>query len=310
MTIHLPSFRIRDERGRVVLRDGLVFCFFMRRSHGEIAAGVWRALQAYRRATPPDALAWYVKPDGKWDPLGDEGWASVREEILETPWPTGSEVRLQESHEEVGAYSVEYSGKWLDAPAWKDNGEAVSAVVFTLATDFLQKHGPGAVRALALEMVAELPLSFGYAGLGCISPGGLRSPAKKALHELCLLCPGLDVYNLRPTARSIGTRARGAYWLTFLGQPLLGQLGGTESLRECLPSGISLEPLEGERLCIRLGEWPLLGDAQSGDDMTPYRALAHVLEPYFYEERTSWLIDEALERRWMHRFKIKRGWGT
>jgi hypothetical protein len=303
VTIRLPSFRIRDERGRVVLQDGLVFCFFMRRSHGDVAAGVWRALQAYRRAAPPDALAWYVKPDGEWDPLEDEGWASVREEILETPWPTGSEVRLQDSHEEVGAYSVEYSGKWLDAPAWRDNGEAVSAVVFTLATDYLQKHGPGEVRALALDMAAELPLSFGYMSLGCISPGGLRGPAKKALPELCLLYPGLDVYNLRPTARSIGSRARGAYWLTFLGQPLLGQLGGTQSLRERLPSGIALAPLEGERLCICLGEWPLSGNAPSGDDMTPYQALAHVLEPYLYEERNPWLIDEAFERGWMHRFK-------
>ncbi|MDC0710562.1 DUF3396 domain-containing protein [Stigmatella sp. ncwal1] len=298
----LASFRIHDDRGRVVLRDGLIFCFFMRRSHGEIAAGVWRALQAYRRAIPSDALAWYVKPDGEWDPLEEEGWEFVREEILETPWPTGSEVRLQESPVEVCAYSMEYSGKWLDAPAWKGDGEAVSAVAFTLPTEYLQTHGPGQVRALALEMAAELPLSFGYVSLSFISPGGLRNPARKALQELCSRYPGLDVYNLRPTARSIGTRARGAYWHTFLGQPLLGQLGGMESLRERLSSSISLETLDGERLCLCLGEWPLLGDEQPDDETEPYRALARVLEPHLYEERHPWLIDEVFERRWLRRF--------
>ncbi|EAU67567.1 hypothetical protein STIAU_5906 [Stigmatella aurantiaca DW4/3-1] len=211
-------------------------------------------------------------------------------------------MRLQESPVEVRAYSMEYSGKWLDAPAWKGDEEAVSAVAFTLPTEYLQAYGPGHVRALALEMAAELPMSFGYVSLAAVSPGGLRSPARKALQELCPRYLGLDVYNLRPTARSIGTRARGAYWLTFLGQPLLEQLGSTESLRERLPSGISLETLEGDRLCLSRGEWPLLGDDKADDDMELYRALAHVLEPHFYEEKQSWLVDEAFERRWLRRF--------
>lgn len=37
MTVKLPSFNVQNDFGSVVLRDGLVLCFFMRRSHGEIA---------------------------------------------------------------------------------------------------------------------------------------------------------------------------------------------------------------------------------------------------------------------------------
>lgn len=302
MKMQPPSFLIRDSRGRVVLRDGLLFCFFMRRSHGDIAAGLWRALQTYRSAIPLRALTGYVMPDGEWAPLNEHGWESVRRDILETQWPTGCEASLQESDPEVGGYNFEYTGKWLDAPSWKENTEAVSAAAFTLPTEYLLEHGPGHVRALARELTVELPWSFGYASLACISPGGLRSLARQALQKLCPRYPGVDVYNLRPTARSIGTRARGAYWLTFLGQPLLAQLGGIESLCQRLPSTMTLEPLSGERLLVCLGEWPQAGDALGSEDMSPYRTLARVLEPHLYQERSPWLIDEAFERRWLRRF--------
>ncbi|MFP2923615.1 type VI immunity family protein [Pyxidicoccus sp. 3LG] len=267
-----------------------------------MAAGLWRALQTYRRAIPAQALACHAVPDGEWAPLDEVGWESVRKELLETPWPHGSEVRLQESHTEVGAHSFEYSGKWLDAPGWQGHEEAVSAAAFTLPTEFLLEHGPSQVRDLALALAAELPWSFGYVSPAFVSPGGLRSPAKQALQELCLRYPGLDAYNLRATARSIGTRARGAYWLTFLGQPLLTQLGGLESLRQRLPSSITLHPMDGERVLLRLGEWPRSGDATVQEDMSPYRALAQMLEPHLYQELTPWLIDEAFERRWLGRF--------
>jgi hypothetical protein len=59
--------------------------------------------------------------------------------------------------------------------------------------------------------------------------------------------PGLDLYRLGDTSRRIGARARGAYWLTFLGPPLLGQLGGRVALRELLPPAA---PRKRER-------WPL-----------------------------------------------------
>ncbi|PTL76756.1 hypothetical protein DAT35_48380 [Vitiosangium sp. GDMCC 1.1324] len=45
-------------------RDGLIICFFMRRSHGEVAPAVWRALQTFLRAIPPQALSWYVASKG------------------------------------------------------------------------------------------------------------------------------------------------------------------------------------------------------------------------------------------------------
>lgn len=99
------------------------------------------------------------------------------------PWPNGSEARLQESHTEVGAHGFEYSGKWLDAPAWRGHEEVVSAAAFTVPTEFLLEHGPDRVRDLALALAAELPWSFGYVTPALVSPGGLRSSARHAVHR-------------------------------------------------------------------------------------------------------------------------------
>ena len=62
----------------LVARDGVVLCFFMRRSHAEVAPAVWRALQTYLRAIPPQSLGWYGSDDGDTLPLDDKGWEHIR----------------------------------------------------------------------------------------------------------------------------------------------------------------------------------------------------------------------------------------
>jgi hypothetical protein len=83
---------------------------------------------------------------------------------------------------------------------------------------------------------------------------------------------------------------------------MIGQLGGPDALRERLPPAISLEPVDPERLLLTLGDWPLAGAEEAGDDMSLYRALARVLEPHLYQENISWLVDEDFERHWLRRF--------
>ena len=92
------------------------------------------------------------------------------------------------------------------------------------------EHGPTHMRALALEIARALPFSFGYASLAFVCPRGLWYAARQELLEPLSRYLGMDLYFLDNTSMDIGTRARGAYWLTFLGQPLLGELGGSENL--------------------------------------------------------------------------------
>ena len=57
----IPEIRRYAEHGALVLREGLSICFYMRRSHQQVAQAVRHALETYLRAVGPRALEWYVE---------------------------------------------------------------------------------------------------------------------------------------------------------------------------------------------------------------------------------------------------------
>jgi hypothetical protein len=300
---NIPVIRLRDRSGALVVRDGAVVCFFMRRPHAEIAPAVWRAVQTYRRAISPRDLKWYGSEEGDTLPLDDKGWEHIRWLLLERPWGDAWTIDLEEATGEAGGYSFEYRGWRLDAPAFSRDEDSSCGVTFSFPTEYLLEHGPAHLRALALELGRELPFSFGYASLAFVSPRGSWYAARRELLKPLSRYLGMDLYFLDDTSMSIGTRARGAYWLTFLGQPLLGALGGLEALRGRLPfPEVSFQPMEGERLLLTLSEWPEAIDTAKKVYVPQYRALARLLEPYLYEERGGWIsLDKDNLRRWLRR---------
>jgi hypothetical protein len=294
---------LRNAHGDLVVRDGIILCFFMRRSHGEVAASVWRALQAYHRAIPSRSLNWYVSPDGDMLPLDDKGWEHTRGKLLERPGAVEWLVSLSEDPGEAGGYHFEYDGRKLDDPLFSHDENATSGVSFSFPTEYLLEHGPAHLRALALELGRELPFSFGYASLAPVSHPGAWYAVLKDLIDLLHRYWGLDLHDLGEMSRNIGTGARGAAWLTFLGPPLLGQLGGIEGLKQQLAfPEVTLQPMEGERVLLTLGEWPDVLDTQKGAVPPRYRALARLLEPYLREERTDWpSLNSGFAHGWCRR---------
>jgi hypothetical protein len=303
MTVRYPVIRVRADDGQLEVHDGLLLCFFIRRRHSEIKSAVWRSLQIYLNAIPSGALGWYMDPEGETLPLDGGGWAHIHAKILDRPWAQACHVELLQLEQEVGDYNFEYSGYELDPLCFHDE-KAACAIAFSLPTEYLLEQGPEKVRALALELSRDLPFSFGYASLALVSPSGRWYAQRRQLLPLLSRYWGLDLYNLQRTSRCIGTGARGAYWLTFLGEPLLGQLGGTEVLRRQLDfPEVSFQPLEGERLLLTLGECPSPLDTQEELDFSAFRALARLLEPYFPEEKRglSSLLDNGDMGRWLRR---------
>jgi hypothetical protein len=165
------------------------------------------------------------------------------------------------------------------------------------------EHGPGQLRTLALEIARELPFSFGYASLAFVSPRGRWYAVRQEFLGPLGRYLGMDFYQLDRTSEVISTGARGAYWLTFLGQPLLGQLGGVEGLRHELSfPEVSFQPMEGERLLLTLGEWPDAIDTAQEPYVPHYRALARLLEPYFPEETMGWTtVAKQNMHHWLRR---------
>lgn len=108
---------------------------------------------------------------------------------------------------------------------------------------------------------------------------------------------------------SWATQVDGVHWLNFLGQPVLGELGGAAGLRTRLHSPTTtVQELEGERAVVTLGPRPEAGDLLLGQRLPEYRELARVLEPWLEPFDPDFLFctrhadDEAELRRWWRRF--------
>ncbi|HEX5744649.1 MAG TPA: type VI immunity family protein [Archangium sp.] len=300
MSKHYPRIRIDrsvGEKQLLCIRESVSITFYMKRSHQEVVQHVMRAMDAYRRAVGLQTLGWYADPySGDWDELDDKGWAYIRREMLEEP---ATYLWLQKSASENLGYEILYDGLLLEVY----QGAPASQVSFYLPTEYLEEHGPGRVKELALELAAVLPFNSGHAGLCFHFPDTILG-ATRPIRDLAFLHPGMDIPGARSSASAIGTRVDGVHWLNFLGPPVLGELGGAAGLRERLHSpDTTVQELDGEQVLVTLGKWPEAGDTEQGHTLPAYRELARVLEPWLYMNRC--ILDGFSEedmRRWQRRF--------
>ncbi|MBN9682182.1 MULTISPECIES: DUF3396 domain-containing protein [unclassified Corallococcus] len=297
-----PVIRLQGRGGWIAGRDGVVISFFFHEHPEAFAHAIWRALQIYLQAIPPGSLGWYPSEEGELDPLDAQGWERIRKYLLDPPWKGVWSIELMESPSEAGSYHFEYYARRLGDPIFKD---PISSVSFTFPTEYLLEHGASHLRALALELGRELPFNFGYASFAIVSPQGLFSSGDWTLIEALLArYPGLDAYNNSRLNAVIGTHALPPAWLTFLGQPLLTQLGGIDALRNALPfPEVSLLPMDGDRVLVTLDEWPDPIDTQAKAIPPQYRALARLMEPTLFQYDGEELLPFQHDtNRWLRRF--------
>ncbi|MFY0573308.1 type VI immunity family protein [Cystobacter fuscus] len=203
----------------------------------------------------------------------------------------------------MGGFHVEYYGRQRATFECPARSQAVSALSFWLPMEYLEEQGPSRVRDMAVAMARELPINSGYVSLSFNYLFRYREVVR-AVHENCFRYPGLDVHDLSDASMKLGTRVRGAYWLNFYGQPLLGQLGGAEHLRQQLDSPqVSVEELGEEKVLVALGAEPTTGEVKQQSELHPYRTLARVLEPFLHQQQPDW-FSFSLEqlRQWERRF--------
>lgn len=303
MSAHYPKIRkyrqIYGER-YLTIRDSVSICFYMRRSHEEVVDAVMRALDIYRRAVGEQTLAWYPDYEGDWQELDEQGWEFTRKRFRS---PYHATIELQAAPDHNTGYEFSYRGRKLDSDFYVRNPNATSAVACWLPTEFLEEHGPARVRELALELAEGLPFNSGYAGVSFHARMDVLGWSEP-IRDLCFRYPGLDIPDPSSVSNDIGTRVKGASWLTFLGPPVLGELGGAAGMRERLCSAeTSVQELSGGRAVVSLGEWPEAGDTEQGQTLPAYRELARVLAPWLHEHRHPWLNFTPEDmRRWEHRF--------
>ncbi|NMO23201.1 DUF3396 domain-containing protein [Pyxidicoccus fallax] len=302
MSEQVPRIRVRAENGELLIRDGLTLCFYMRRPHSEVVGPVMQALEQYRRAVGPRALSWYFDHDAEgFFELDDRGWENALRELHENRW---AHTLLRASPGGVGEYQFEYLGRGPDASSADDEPGMVCALSCWLPSEFLETHGPARVHEVALAVAAPLPFNSGYVSLSFNALTSMMG-VQRELRRWCFRYPGMDVTSDSLFSSELGTQVRGAYWLTFLGQPVLGAIGGAAGLRARLSSpDITVQDLGAERVAITLGPTPDAGDTEAGRDLPLHREMARVLEPWLFHQPPLFNPEFPPEdvRRWERRF--------
>jgi hypothetical protein len=302
MKEHFPRIRIDAGYGQLVAREGLRLTFFLRQTHAEVVDAVRQSLETYLREVGDSALGWYADQEGEFQKLNETGWAHIWAELRNRRWPI---IWLYDAPGGVLAYRFEYYGKDLvSGHPMRDTRNATCAMSFWLPTEFLEQHGPARVRELAIAVATPLPFCTGYAGLSFNGELDILGVEEEVAPH-CFRHPGIDIPDLEALGWDLGTRFRGPAWLTFLGQPLLSEVGGAEALRSRLHSpGTTVQEMEGDRVVITLGEWPEAGDTERGDNLPAYRELARVLEPWLFHTPRNAMpcVRPEDTRRWERRF--------
>ncbi len=180
MTGHYPRVRLSASHGAPMIREGITICFYMRRSHREIARAVKQSLDVYLSAVGPRTLAWYAGQDD-WQMLDATSWNQLRHNLREHDWPS---LELKDDPDGVHGFGVEYYGKWFEDPRGLEEPDMVSALGFWLPTEFLEARGPAAVRELALELAAPLPFCSGHAGLSFHAMHGYQETEEQLSESL------------------------------------------------------------------------------------------------------------------------------
>ncbi|MFP2929941.1 type VI immunity family protein, partial [Pyxidicoccus sp. 3LG] len=246
MSEPVPRVRVRAENGELLLRDGVTMCFYMRRPHPELVQPVMQALESYRRAIGPRALSWYFDHDVEdFRELDDRGWERVLGELRTNEW---AHTLLRDAPGGVGEYQFEYFGRLPDASFAEEEPGMVCALSCWLPTEFLERQGPARVREIALDVAAALPFNSGHVSLSLNALTSMMGVSTE-LRRWSFRYPGMDLPSDGMFSMELGPHVRGAYWLTFLGQPVLGALGGAAGLRARLLSpDISVQEMDGERV--------------------------------------------------------------
>ncbi|MGZ3460457.1 MAG: type VI immunity family protein [Archangium sp.] len=295
-----PKLRYYNKRGSLRASDALVMTFYMRHPNERIAPAVIRALELFRERIRPYQLAWNDTGEGQSEPLDDACWERTLKQALAPGPDTGAFIVMWDDPIRFAGFHVDYRGLDVVPLPYPFRKDDVSVLYLRLPTEFLVERGPEQVHALALELAAELPFNSGYVDFVLCSDTWDFGEALKLIRPRY---PGVHLAS-DSADLSMNTWVDGVHWMNFLGQPVLGQLGGMAGLREHLSlPGISLQELSGDRVLITLGERPEPGGVDAGQSLPLHRALARLLEPHLYHWKSPFFhFDPEDISHWERRF--------
>jgi len=126
----------------------------------------------------------------------------------------------------------------------------------------------------------------GSVGLGVLTEPGSETFGRPIHYPLLKRFPAAeydDMGGFFSESRQGGYESpRSSNWLTILGDPNIARLGGAEAIRAELDPGMTLVDYQGGKI-IRAGDYPALGDGETGEVPPAYRTAARIIKPIRFE---------------------------
>ena len=300
--------RIHPESGRVFLRNCVIAAFFVARPLHEVSNSIATALDQYVAMIPPDTLKWVVPSATaeEWKPFTAKTIAKCKSYLVSegTKKRYMTAFHLSDTEGGVPRYSFNLVGK----PVVDTTPEELTLIqmafpLSVLAADQVERF-VSSIRRLA----TIIPTTSGYCSPALVIPRDLHiGEGIYAARPIALRHPGYDVENNEGTCVRIGTKTRGARWITLLGEELTMQLGGIEALQKRLLPPVTVNEI-GAGVMIRAGAEPELGDVNMSIPTPNLRAVAEAIKSVTFFDDCAMIgifgdaDDPEPLARWEHRF--------
>lgn len=298
---------MRDQSSaEVVLRDGVILAFFLEPFVHQCSDALSAAFDKFTGMAPKKSLKWAVvsATSEEWRPYDAKAEKRIRDSLA----PSGASKRRFTAFRvnDFGDEAPQYGFTLSDRDKEDEHGLSRTLVQMTFPPSVVQEGSAGLFVRVVEEFTSLLNPAYGYCSLGLLPSDARQTAAFAEMRAFAKRFPGYDVSVNDLAQLDIGSRTRGAKWITVLGPDLAERLGGLEALREHLPSEVSVSRA-GNSIVVRAGTAPELGDVNKKVPTPLLRAVALVLEPvtlfgevnlrsYFAN------FDDEFLRRWERRF--------
>ena len=293
---------VKDKRGSLVVRDSLVAAFFCKRPYPELAKAFGKAFDLWFSKTPEEAKKWaligaHADEYKAFDPKKPS-------RALAEFDPARAKTRDICSLEMGGPIQINSDYHFSFTGSRDLNEKRSNFLEVRFPSHEAEPDRVDAYVSFIAKLAELLPYDSGYASLALTCGGmSMQDAFAQAAAKWAFRHPGFDMPSNNNTTAGIRQKVRGAYWITFIGPPALGELGGEDALRKALPKEIEVKPA-GAGVMLRAGKVPELGDVNKRDKLPLLRAMAKVLEPVTQLNDTflnAMFVDPGEIGRWLRR---------
>lgn len=170
---------------------------------------------------------------------------------------------------------------------------------------------PSEILALVDDAMADFPVHWGTAGLAFYwkdTDTTIDEYANQWLGRHLLKHPGLATGDLLAWGTSVEEGVANIGWLTFVGDALIGKLGGREALAEAVDGAGVVFRQYGKGIALQAGPKPELGNVNRKHVLPAYHEVGRILQPLFAPDEAlrkidvAGLQDEDEALAWLRRF--------